>query len=240
MKKFIACVLLVGCGGDDSGGGNGTVPLDDLGMELAITSCAQQFDCCTDAEIMAQYMGISYDGHPISTEAECVEFSNALLTGLLVAEYKESLAAGRIEYDGAAAADCVAALGALTCTQYSAGLNDDLQIACGPFVIPKVGDGGACGEDYECTSGYCVGEKEGADGAPDIDGTCMPVPTMGQTCTDDCASGLYCVFDQSGMKTCQPLKADGTQCNLDSECTSDYCDDTAHTCGGRALVCDGR
>lgn len=57
MKRLIVSILLVGCGGDD-GGGNGSVDLDSLGMELALASCGAQFECCTDAEIMAQYMGI--------------------------------------------------------------------------------------------------------------------------------------------------------------------------------------
>ena len=122
MKRLVVCALLVGCGGDGGGGGgNGTVDLDNLGMELGVAGCGKQFSCCTDAEIMQQYMNITYDGQPITTEDQCVMFTTALFTSFGVANYKDSLAMGRIEYDGAAAADCIAALDALTCAQYSAG-----------------------------------------------------------------------------------------------------------------------
>ncbi len=235
MKRLVVCALLVGCGGD-----NGTIEVDDFGMELAVASCAKQFDCCTDAEIMDQYNGITYDGQPITTEDQCVAFANALLTGIAVAEYKESIAAGRVEYDGAAAADCVAAMNDLSCTEYATDLSTDMAPGCRPFLIPKVGDGGACTEGFECTSHNCVGAVDNSDG-PDVDGTCQPMPTAGQECTDNCADGLYCGFDQtSSMKVCLALKADGAECNLDYECATDYCDDTLRTCGTEPLTCDGR
>jgi hypothetical protein len=235
MKRLVVCALLVGCGGD-----NGTVTVDDFGMEFAVASCAKQFDCCTDAEIMAQYMGITYDGQPITTEDQCVEFANALLTGVAVPEYKESIAAGRVEYDGDAAADCLAAVNALSCGDYGSSLNSDLAPDCSPFLIPKVSDGGGCTESFECTSHNCVGATDNSDG-PDVDGTCQPMPTAGQECEDNCADGLYCGFDlTSGAKVCQALKADGADCNLDYECASDHCDDTMSVCGAGPLSCDGR
>src|SRR5690349_9017102 len=103
MKRLVVCALLVGCGGDDSGGGGGTIAIDDLGSRLATASCAKQFACCTDAEIMAQYMGIEYNDEPITTQEQCVGFANALFTGFAVAQYKTSIMAGRAEYDGSAA-----------------------------------------------------------------------------------------------------------------------------------------
>jgi len=224
--------LLVGCGGDDSGGGN--VAVDNLGTELASVSCSKQFECCSDAEIMDLYMGITINDHPIATEADCNEFSNALLSGLLVPEYKESLAAGRIEYDGTAAADCIADIQSLSCDQYNSGDIDSVLPTCRPFVIPKVGDGGACGEDYECTSGFCDGETE--DGP---DGMCKPKPGAGEACTDDCADGLYCGFDTSGGgEMCMPKLANGETCNLDDRCMSDYCADGG-MCAEKPPLCQG-
>lgn len=224
MKNFVVCVLLVGCGGDGSGGGN--VELDNLGTELAIAACGKQWDCCTDAELMEQYMGITLDGEPIDTEEKCIEFAGGLFTGLLIPPYKTSIEMGRIEYDAAAAGDCIAAIESLTCAEYSAETGRSaVPAGCRPFIIPKVADGGACSEHYECTSHYCVE-------------TCMPIPTEGQPCEDACASGLSCTFDTTnGMKVCQPLKADGEDCTFDDDCTSGHCNGTCMT---EPATCDGR
>lgn len=238
MKRLICSVLLISCGGDDSG--SGTVNLDDLGMDLAVVSCSKQFDCCTDAEITEQYDGIEYNGQPITTEEQCVEFGSAILTGFGVMQWKESLAMGRIEYDASAAAGCVSALEGLACDHYNGGQIDDLPSSCHPFIIPKVADGGGCTQDFECTSGNCVGATVQPDG-PDTDGMCEVMPTAGQSCSDNCADGLYCGFDQTtGEEICQALKADGVECSLSRECTSESCDTTTHVCAAKPLVCDGR
>lgn len=222
MKKLVVCVLLVGCGGD---GGGGTIEIDNFGNELAIAACGKQWECCTDAELMEEYMGITIEGQPITTEDQCVQFAGGLFTALAIPQYKSSLEMGRIEYDGAAAGDCVAAIENLTCAEYGADTSETVPAGCRPFLIPKVPDGGACSENYECTSHYCVE-------------TCMPIPTEGAACDEDCASGLYCGFDQStGMKVCQPIKANGEPCTFDDECTSDYCEGTCMT---EPVTCDGR
>jgi hypothetical protein len=235
MKKLIISALLVGCGG-----GGGTTEIDNLGMELATTGCGKQFDCCTDAEIMQQYMGITFNGQPITTEDQCVEFSNAIFTGLAVTQYKDSIAMGRAEYDGEAAADCIDALDSLSCTQYGTGESDTLSEACRPFILPKVADGGGCTADYECTSNNCEGAINQPSG-PDTDGMCKPMPSAGQRCDDSCAKGLYCGYDQSaGMDVCLARKADGTQCNVADECASDYCERTARMCATKPMTCDGR
>lgn len=237
MKRLVVWVLLIGCGGDDGGG---FVEVDDLGMELGIASCSLQFECCTDAEIMAQYMGITFEGEPITTEERCVAFANAVFTSFAVAQYKESIAIGRMEYDGAAAADCIAAIESLSCAEYSAGVNEGIAPTCRPFVIPKVADGGGCTQDHECTSDNCEGESTPL-GGPNTDGLCKPMPTAGQSCDDTCARGLYCGPDSSfGMDICQALKADGEQCNRASECANDHCETGTRVCATKPLTCDGR
>jgi hypothetical protein len=239
MKRLVLCALLVGCGGDDSGGG--TVALDDLGLQLASTSCAKMFDCCTDAEIMAQFMGITHNGQPITTEAQCVDFANAFFTGLAVAQYKESIAKGRMEYDGAAASDCIAFLGTLSCSEYSKGAEiAGTSTECRPFILPKVANDGACTQDYECVSDNCEGAMV-STGGTSTDGACKPLPTAGEACDSECAEGSYCGYDTTtSTEKCLALKADGAQCSLDRECTSDNCDDTSRMCVTTAPTCDGR
>jgi len=237
MHRLIVCVVLVGCGGDDGGS---PIDIDSLGIELAMSSCARQFDCCSDAEIMDQYMGITHDGQPITTEEACVSFTNAVFSSLAIVPYKESIAMGRIEYDGAAAGGCVAAIERVTCAEYSSGLVADEGPDCRPFLIPKVADGGGCTEDYECTSTNCDGEMTPL-GGPRVDGMCAPIPAAGQPCDDKCTDGYYCGFPPtSGPRACQPLRADGMQCNVDSQCASDHCDTDAGMCAPKPLTCDGR
>lgn len=233
MNRLVVLVLLVGCGGDDGGG---SVELDSLGMELGIVACGKQFACCTDVEIMEQYMGLTFEDQPITTEDQCVGFTTAVFTTFAVEQYKASIALGRMAYDGAAAADCIAALERLSCTQYGSGMAP----ACSPFVIPQVADGGGCTQDHECTSDNCEGASTPL-GGPSTDGVCKPMPTAGQPCEDSCATGLYCGFDPStGMEVCQSPKADGTSCTFDRECASDHCDTAMDTCAPRPLTCDGR
>jgi hypothetical protein len=237
LNKLVLCLALVGCSSDDSGGGgNGSIAVENLGLELAVASCAQQFGCCTDAEIMAQYMGITFEGQPIETEAQCVDFANAVFTSFGVMAYQSSIAMGRAEYDGEAAADCVALIEDLSCEQY--GARQLPASGCTPWILPKVADGGACTQDYECLSDNCVGERTPL-GEPSTDGACMPMPTEGQDCDDNCATGLYCDSDLDGT-TCKPLVTNGGDCTFDDDCASDYCDDATDTCAARPLTCDGR
>ena len=203
-------------------------------------SCRLQFECCTDAEIMAQYMGITYNDQPITTEAQCVEFTAAFFGGLAVSQYKKSIERGRIEYDADAAGECIAVANSASCAEFSSGALDDSGSMCSPFIIPLVADGGACTQNYECTSDNCVGATVHTEGE-DIDGACEPLPAAGQTCDFSCADGLYCEYDPTaGMSICQPTLADGMDCTFDDDCTSENCDDTTNTCASEAPVCDGR
>lgn len=238
MNRMFVCAFIFqlgGCGGD----GGGSIDVDDLGMELAVASCALQFECCTDAEIMEQYMGITFEGHAIETEAQCVEFSNAVFVGFAVTGYKESIAKDRVAYDGSAAADCVAAIEALSCSQYNEGDLSGLE-GCRPYLSAKVENGGGCTEDYECTSANCVGEDTPL-GEPPTDGACMPMPAAGEACDDNCPGELICDADLgSGDETCRPARTNGTQCNLDSQCASGYCEPgSSRVCADEPPRCVG-
>jgi hypothetical protein len=201
-------------------------------------SCSKIFECCTAAEVMDQFGNITYNGQPITTEDQCEGFVGGFFTGLLTPEYKASIAAGRIEYDGAAVQACIDAAANLSCSAYSM-LSGHESVACEkPFIIPKVADGGGCTQDYECISNNCEGATVDPNG-PDTDGMCKPLPTEGQDCTGTCAHGLYCAYDQTAMKeTCQPLMPNGSTCAGNNECASDNC--ANGTCADKAPVCDGK
>jgi hypothetical protein len=222
-------LLLAACGG-------GSVPLDSLGTELAKLSCSKIFECCNATEQMQQFNGITYNGQPITTEAQCEGFYAGFFNGLALGDFKASLAAGRIGYDGEAAQSCIDAAANLGCSAYS--MARDQELVCDkPFLVAKVADGGACTQNYECTSGNCEDATVDPNGT-NTDGMCKPMPTAGQDCTSRCAQGLYCGYDQTAMKeTCQAVKPNGTACTGDNECTSGHC--ISSTCGDPAPVCDG-
>jgi hypothetical protein len=238
MKRLVVCVVvcvgLASCGGDGAGG---SIDVDNLGSELAVAACERQFSCCTTAEITERYMGITFEGQPIDSEETCISFSSAVFAGFALASYKDSLAKGRMEYDGEAAANCVAAIEALSCAQY--GAEQFPESGCRPYLIPKVANGGGCTQDYECTSHNCVGEDTPL-GEPATDGACMAMPTAGEACDENCAGDLICDSDfGSGVDTCRPARADGTQCNLDRECASDYCEEGTRVCAPKPATCNG-
>lgn len=181
MKSLLLGVLLVGCSGGTSGG---PIAIDQFGNEVAKVACSKIFECCNSAEVMQQFMNLTYNNQPVTTEAQCEGLYMGLLDGYAIPDYKASIAAGRVTYDADAARGCIDAYANLGCGAYSQ-LTHATGISCStPYLIPHVGDGGACSQAYECTSGYCSS------------GTCMTEPPLvpnGGSCTsgEQCASG-YC------------------------------------------------
>src|SRR5689334_8916558 len=132
MKRLVVGVLLVGCGGSGSGGG--PIAIDDLSGEIAQASCSKIFECCNSTEVMQQFMNITYNGQPITTEAQCEGFTGGLFMQYLIPEYKASIADGRIRYDASAARGCIDAFVNLGCGPYSQ-LSGAQSVSCdAPFI----------------------------------------------------------------------------------------------------------
>jgi hypothetical protein len=226
MKRLVL-VVLVGCGGG-GGSSGGPISIDKLGDEEAQVACSKIFECCNSTEVMQQFMNITVNGQPITTEMQCESFYGGLLDNYLVPDYKASIAAGRVSYNADAARACFDAFVNLGCSAYSQ-LSGAQSVACTtPYLTPNVGDGGACAQDYECTSDYCPGGGSGATAS----GTCTPKPTSGQACSGTCAQGLYC------NGTCQALLANGQSCSSNTWCASNYCGSSI--CADRPPTCDGK
>lgn len=127
---------------------------------------------------------------------------------------------------------------------------------------PLTANGGTCGTDTDCASGKCVsaiccdsacvGSCETCTAAGS-EGTCSPLAeatTVGAcgayacdgisgacptTCTASrqCATGHYCAGG-----SCAPLKAQGTACASNSECSSNFCADGVCCDGACSGSCD--
>jgi hypothetical protein len=121
---------------------------------------------------------------------------------------------------------------------YAGGAGLDAVQACKDALKGTVTDGAACANGNECVSGHC----DIPSGASS--GLCSTPPAIGQPCTDVCADGAVCTYNDQQMLVCTALKADGTACAQDYECLHDNCmgaDPQTMTMGtcAASTTCDG-
>lgn len=216
-------------GGGGGGGGPAELTVAEYGAKLTEATCAKAVGCCAPIELHYQF---ALADTPVTDEASCEAYLGTFLE--LEPLVRPSIESGRTRWDGARAAECVAALEALSCEAYSGRLTllGDAPSGCTPFT-GLVADGGSCGAPWECVSGYCDGVSTG------VEGTCAPLPGAGSACpTGQCAEGLRCDFATS---TCMERKADGEACSGDAECASNGCSEEQATPGvcNAPSICDG-
>lgn len=123
---------------------------------------------------------------------------------------------------------CAQALQASGCTE-----SGTIPEACD--VVGSLAARSSCNENFQCQSGLCfsaapVGE---AGATPGACGTCEPLASLGQPCTDNCVAGTVCNTATSNP-TCQTviLGAAGATCNgLAEGCGPGlYCASPSFTC----------
>lgn len=164
---------------------------------------------------------------------------------------KESISAGRTNYDGAEAARCLAETQP---SDLANGWNFGFIPDCAAF-SGGVGEGGDCYPDAtigndECATGYCDWAVDSCPGKctpfqargatcnaqlrcggedycqrdcqPPCDGTCEERPGEGEPCEIYCRSGFLCSPTQG---TCIRVKPEGSTCTLDEECEQGFCRD---------------
>ncbi len=135
-----------GGGGSDTGGGGTGDPTAMLGA-IATTDCTQAFQC--EATFPASSGGTFADAFGASAAAcESGYFD--------VAGIEAEIAAGTLQFDAAAAADCAAGIApAATCAAYwSTG--QTYPEACGAALVGSVALGAACQSGFDCAQpNYC-------------------------------------------------------------------------------------
>jgi MYXO-CTERM domain-containing protein len=205
---WVGIVLVIGCGG-----GSSSVSIQNFPQQYAETLCAKNFQCCSSSELTGK------------TQSQCVTDNQSVIS-FLIAEINASQAQGRVSYDPKASGTCIDSLKAMTCDQFKQGIGGNMA-ACMAFIMPKVSQGGACTQPFECTTGNCVGADTSTD--PAVDGMCAAAPTLaaiGTSCaTALCVDGAYC----DSTSTCVARKAAGEACTSDDECVN-TCDTTSQTC----------
>lgn len=193
--KTLALVLLSLC----AVGCNGATPieLEDYPDELVVVTCRLMFECCEEG------MRRGY-----TDAADCVADRIGLLDSVAT-EIQTSIDAGRVQYDAAAASEC---LTTMTCGD----LGQPNRGPCGDIEIPLVPVGGACERAAECIEGDCVGSSTGPR-------TCELQPGVGEPCTGrSCADGARCDLSTG---TCVQVAPLGASCDGDSACESYACED---------------
>jgi hypothetical protein len=227
-RAAVVLALGVACGG--GGGGSGApLSLDSFLKDAIAADCQLEFKCCSAADIMQLFGSVTVNGSAITTEAQCEQFDDGLVVGLAEPGFQSSIDAGRVAFDGSAAASCVAAIRADTMcadlfdqSSSSTGIGGTGAAACADVFTPMVAGGGSCQQDYECIPGFCSGAVNNLNGSSSP-GTCEDIPADGSACTTKCMAGSFCGDDGSGGEACQPLIEGGSACFASSDCASGAC-----------------
>jgi hypothetical protein len=201
---------VVACSGGGGDGGGSSVTTAQAASDVSAALCAR-FEACS-----AFYVQISF-----GDVATCSSRENALFTG--------TLSAPGTGWTPAAVEACVKAIPGASCDD---ALGHNLPAACHP-PAGQVANGGACGDNSQCTSGYC---NLGPGGKC---GTCAAaLGAAGAACyrDDDCAFGTFCTGDDVTASPevagkCTAPGASGASCDADHPCSKTLACTQAGTCG---------
>lgn len=132
------------------------------------------------------------------------------------ASLEGALATGVVDYDGAAAFECVELLATISCdaTTREARIEPD---ACLNVFTGTIADGDTCALDEECVSAEC--ETPVCPKNSCCPGTCTPTRTLadlGEGCGDSvtCGADAFCATNG----TCTALRAVGQPCDEEDDC----------------------
>jgi hypothetical protein len=188
-------VALGGCGKkSDDFDQFGGVALAAAPQEIAKAVCPKAYTCCTPPQLMGNDLaGTDEPSCETKTTAGFKQRFDSL---------KGSLEKGRSVYRGDKLQKCVDFIRSATCQQLNR-TNHFSGLECESWIEPKVAEGGACNQDYECTTGFCSKEPKAWEGV------CKPAAVLGQSCEGPpCAKGLTC---DGATKTCvSPAASPGT------------------------------
>ena len=183
---LVVWVGLASCGGDDAQ----PITVDELPGEYARALCGQARACA--GELVDVFFG----------GLDCVTLYTNALEDAELENLKTSIEAGRVVYDAGRAGDCIAALGALSCSE----LVNPQPAACEDALRGTIAEGDSCGSDFECMGDAFCDRPAGA-----CPGTCTARRAAGGECVEDdhCRAGLEC--GATTMRCVDPA-GDGMPC----------------------------
>jgi len=200
-RRLLVCALVagnlspLGCGGGE--GAVAPVPLAELQARITAAACDLNVRC-----------GLFAD------EASCEQATSSQL------QVFADVDAGKTQYDGEAAARCLAGVAALGCSYSGQASLPAVRRQCAGMFKGTVPNGGACLGGQECVSQSC--NTGACNGLACCAGVCQAEVLAGGDCRPTgsvCAEGLFCHFVSSGSgDVCAPLVAAGQMCNPGDQC----------------------
>lgn len=186
----IVAALLASCGG-----GGASVGFSSLERKYAQEFCEYYVRCYAVSGVANT--AALLQTHP-GTYGTCTDLlSRSRIANL--GSFEASIDAGRIVYDGAAAATCLARIG-LSCTPLDVA--GRVEPACNRVFQGAVASGGTCARDEECAgAAYCD-----MTGAPACGGTCKATVSVGAACN----SSNHCANDAGGTMECTTTAQNAT------------------------------
>jgi hypothetical protein len=211
-----ATALLAGCG-------DGGVALDELATRQTQAFCERTFRCCDLADFA--------DAYELTTIEECE--LRLRPPELRLKRFRRAIELGRLVYHPERMERCLSLLGQSCETPVGAhGENQGVyslelvELACDDPFEGLVQSGGTCAIDEECASNLCDGDVLDSNGQGIIEGTCVPMPQLGDPCIEgQCAPGLWCRIDEldHDTRTCAARLPDGAACVDAGQCSSNNC-----------------
>lgn len=219
-----ACLVLAGCGGTSTTGGNGgnaptTPPAQEQNPTLE-TFCTSVLD--TRASRASACEGGPTDGWRVVFAGEG---PFALCT-----EWQRGVAGQRIAFDATKTQACLDALKAASCEVIVTGIEPT---ECFPAIAGKVDPGGACFVDVDCTN------ENTCDTSAKCPGTCIARTPENAACSETggvCVTGTSCVGGKCVRNSAQNQSC-GTgepTCQFDLVCLAPTSTSTTGTCQTRA------
>jgi hypothetical protein len=184
---LVGCVLAAACGGGDS------IAIGDLVTKLRAAECNYYVRCGLFANV-----------------ADCEAEFGSVDQNLFAA-----VDAGKVKYDGEAAASCLSQLEHASCDSTKKDVRESPDACADTFTGTLAADA-ACAFNQECQSGDCIPPASCTMAC--CIGTCAAELTLakaGEACTAvRCDHDLFC----DDTNVCQPLLAAGTACQTDDQC----------------------
>lgn len=165
--------LFAACGGSsDDGGGGKTVSIENLPAEVAKAQCSLYEKCFGG---LFQFF---------TNGEDCLKLTEERVKNAEIGQLAAAVDAGKVKYDGAMAAKCLADIAARSCDELANRLSD----ACDAAAEGSAAVGESCSYDFDCKgTAFCQ-----LDGA--CPGKCTERLAAGAACKqdDDCQDGLVC------------------------------------------------
>lgn len=211
-------ILVVGAAACGSPGAtpDAGIALTSAPSAYAAAYCDRVFACCDGAERATRFANAS---PPVTDISSCRVYVAAVFGNEFVGDTQRAEAAGRARYDEDAMATCMDTMHAASCVDLARVFAlMTLPQACPVVRVPLVADGGTCDHDFHCISGLC------ATPAPEMTGSCAPVPASGAACiSNKCGPSGFCDRSGGGAGVCRALGQAGDACTSPLECASFGC-----------------